>query len=170
MAKYLIDGATLTSIADAIRNGSQWDGAWQDVDITPEQMPSAIEDIRYDGYCDGEETGYAAGYDKGYDDGYEEGKADGGVDLEALGELCEWMITTDSNSYPVITIRNMHPSYYLHGVIVTYDWRGGMNVKRTTFVVSPNASKSYTPLQSSSLTFGDVQFNLEDVRWKASAT
>lgn len=65
MAKYLIDGATLTAIADAIRNGSQWDGAWQDVNITPEQMPSAIADIRYDGYCDGEESGYANGYNAG---------------------------------------------------------------------------------------------------------
>lgn len=161
MAKYVIDGATLTEIADAIRRFTRTEQGYDiPQSITPERMPDHIETYVADSNYD---KGYADGYDTGYSAGQTEG-------LEALGELCEWMVTTDSNSYPMITIRNMHPSYYLHGTLVTYDWRSGHTSKRTTFVVSPNASKSYTPLQSSSLTFGDVQFNLEDVRWKASAT
>lgn len=55
MAKYLIDGSTLTAIADAIRNNSPI--SWAGQNITPEMMPSAIEDC----YYDGRDEGYAEG-------------------------------------------------------------------------------------------------------------
>lgn len=163
---YLIKKETLTAIADAIRNGSQWDGAWRDVDITPEQMPSAIEDIRYDGYYDGEETGYAAGYDKGYDDGYEEGKADGGVDLEALGVLCEWSVMSDTSSTTGVSIINHHPSYYLHCDVSLKDNYGVQHFSIHR-VARPNNSTSYWFQQV--ITDGSM-LNVTNVRWKASET
>ena len=69
MAKYVIDGATLTAIADAIRRASPRDLR----EMAPEEMPDHIE------IGVGE-----AMYDEGYSEGYEEGKAEGG---EALAEL-----------------------------------------------------------------------------------
>lgn len=55
MVKYLIDGSTLTAIADAIRNNSPT--SWAGQNITPEMMPSAIEDCYYDGYDEGYSDG-----------------------------------------------------------------------------------------------------------------
>lgn len=148
---YLIKGETLTAIADAIRtNAPDNYGGYV---IIPEEMPDCISNVRQEGF----------------DDGYAEGKKNSGVDLEALEELCEWMLTSDSMSNPMITIFNKHPSYYMHGVIRAYDWRLGGTSKTTNFVLAPNASNSYTPLQGEAK-YSEVQFNIEDVRWRASAT
>lgn len=69
----------------------------------------------------GSESGYAEGYDVGYDEGLNDGysigfEAGGGNnsdDISALGVLCDWQLTTDSTSYPTVTVTNYHPFYYL---------------------------------------------------------
>lgn len=43
-------------------------------------------------------------------------------DLEALGALCSWELTTNSGSYPVITLVNKHPTYKLQADV--YDEAG----------------------------------------------
>ena len=155
MAKYLIDGSTLTAIADAIRENSP--NSWIGQSIRPEQMPQCIEDCYYDGY----------------DDGYEDGKADGGVDLEALGALCDWQVATNSDSWPVITIVNYHPSYYLHCAIYDdggsqmYDPDTDIYFDGVSVVVPPNSSRSVAFDQRFS---NSVPLYVESVRWKASAT
>lgn len=149
---YLIKGETLTAIADAIRTNAP--DNYEGYVMIPEEMPDAIRNVRQEGF----------------DDGYAEGKKNSGVDLEALEELCEWMLTSDSMSNPMITIFNRHPSYYMHGVIGVRDWRFGGALENTNFVLAPNASNSYTPLKSGNVSYSEVQFNIEDVRWRASAT
>lgn len=84
--------------------------------------------------------------------------------LEALGALCEWQVTTDSNSAPMITIVNYHPSYYLHFTVVEYidgevdDFYEG--------VVNPDDVHTEgfaQPLSSSH------EIHIENVRWSANA-
>lgn len=57
MAKYLIQGETLTAIADAIREGSSWNGDWVGTSIAPGDMPQAISEVRQDGYSEGYHVG-----------------------------------------------------------------------------------------------------------------
>lgn len=143
MAKYVIDGATLTAIADAIRRASPYDYKT----ITPEEMPQCIGQGVRD-----------PAFDDGYERGYEKGKADGGVDLEALGELCEVVTVVDSAEDLYVAIYNRHPTFYLHCSFIHPDI-GSINV-----VVAPNWMESYTV----SNVYKD--FKVDNVRWKASAT
>lgn len=85
-------------------------------------------------------------------------------DLEALGVLCDWQVTTDSNSYPTITVVNYHPSYYLHCVIAGRGWEQ----YEENVVVAPNSSYS-TFIEGYALS-NIVPIYIENVRWKASAT
>lgn len=133
MAKYVIDGATLTAIADAIRDYASELGT-----MTPSAMVGAIDVV--------------------YEKGYADGQADSGVDLEALGELCEVVTMVDSAGELYVAIFNRHPTYYLH-CTVNHTNFGSMNV-----VVSPNGMKSYTVWDI------DKEFYIDNVRWKASAT
>lgn len=66
MAKYVIDGATLTEIADAIRRCTRTEQGYDiPQSITPETMPDYIETYVAD-----------SNYDKGYEQGYADGKAE----------------------------------------------------------------------------------------------
>ena len=82
-------------------------------------------------------------------------------DLEALGVLCDWQITTNSDSVPIITIINYHPSYYLH-----CDIESTMDGELYHIVIAPDDSDSYTDIYT--LTYGE-QIDIMNVRWKASA-
>ncbi len=144
MSKYVIDGTTLTNIADAIRRASPYD--YQT--ITPEEMPQCIE---------------AGVRDPAFDDGYEYGYAKGQTEgLEALGALGEWNVVITSEDYYSIAIRNFHPSYYLHCDIVYIGGDGQSN-----FVVSPNSVRSW---ESGGSWEYDEYLSVKNVRWKASAT
>ena len=83
-------------------------------------------------------------------------------DIEALGALCDWQLTTDSGSVPTVTILNYHPSYYLH-----CDIEFGNGSSNGSLVVSPNSSKSFVCEESFSYY---QQIDIYNVRWKASAT
>ena len=72
MDKYVIDGATLTAIADAIRNYIRVEEGYEVPEtITPERMPEHIEV----GVAD---SNYDLGFTDGYNNGYNDGKATGG--------------------------------------------------------------------------------------------
>lgn len=147
MAKYLIDGATLTAIANKIREKAP--EAWGDDPITPEYMPSGVE----------------CAYDDGWDAGYNAGKAASGSDLEALGALCEWHVIIDSDLYAAISVRNKHPSYYLHCRVSALDTMSGGGGS-FDMVVPPNSSKSEWLLD---VGYG-AEIDVTNVRWKKSAT
>lgn len=55
MAKYVIDGATLTAIADAIRTKAPLN--WGGSPVMPEEIPDAISDVYGEGYADGQADG-----------------------------------------------------------------------------------------------------------------
>ncbi len=101
------------------------------------------------------------------------GRSSNSLDLEALGTLCDWQITTDSNSWPVITIVNYHPSYYLHCAI--YDEAGSSMYDPDTDIYFDGVSVVVPPNSSRSVAF-DYSFSyikplyIDNVRWKASAT
>lgn len=135
---YLIKGKTLTAIADAIR------------EIIPNDYPEGST-------ITPEEMGNTAIYSV-YNQGYADGKEDGGVDLEALGELCEVVTMVDSAEELYVAIFNRHPTYYLHCTF-NHTNLGSINV-----VVSPNGMESYTVWNIYK------EFYIDNVRWKASAT
>lgn len=88
-------------------------------------------------------------------------------DLEALGVLCDWQLMTDSYSFPIVTIINYHPSYYLHCDII-------FDGEMVPFVVSPAPDADGTASSYSwadyGLPFSDTgNIDVIDVRWKANA-
>ena len=103
MAQYLIQDTTLTGMANKIRSIS--DGSSEQYTAT--QMVTELGnveseiDTQTDLIID-----LIAAINNLPDAGV-------GGDLEALGVLCSWDIMTDESSYPVITIYNRHPTYYL---------------------------------------------------------
>lgn len=103
-------------------------------------------------------------YSIGYNNGHKEA-------LEALGALCDWMITTDAYSNPMITILNHHPNYYLHCEI--YDGVGNSwydfeddSVVEDEAVIPPNSSKTFYGEYSLS---NIKPVNIDNVRWSANA-
>jgi hypothetical protein len=136
----------------------------------------------------------ADGVQLAYDAGYSKGSSENSVDLEALGALCEFDWSTDSNSYPIFTVINHHPTYYLHAdvssttngnifVIDNDEWNPGngedpvdydtdLGTKSSTITVEPNDSYScYIKVNLSSLTPSGAGVNtvyLKNMRWTAS--
>lgn len=102
-------------------------------------------------------------YDEGYDAGFIAGRNGGSSeDLEALGALCDWQITTDSASMPILTICNYHPTYYLH----CHVWASNSNVD-DDFVVAPDDCVSVEFLDE---VFSLIQpIYVNSVRWSADA-
>ena len=99
-----------------------------------------------------------------YDAGFEAGLAEGGgssEDFEALGALCDWDITTNEQSIPIVTICNYHPSYFLHCHISA---RGG-NLD-DDYVVDPDDCRSILFDDA----FSAIQpVYVRNVRWSANA-
>ena len=149
MAKYVIDGATLMDIAEAIRENEMWNGDWDGVFMTPEEMPSAIGAVR------------VAGYNEGYYAGQRQG-------LEALGKLCDWFVVLDSEELIAVRVRNYHPSYYLHCDVAIDDYGENYGVVGT-LVVPPNSIKTAST-DGYMFASADVTVSVKNVRWKASAT
>lgn len=85
------------------------------------------------------------------------GSSNNSVDLEALGALCDWQVTIDSNSNATITIINYHPSYYLVCDII---FRGDM--EWCDFCVYPDDSSSYDFSR-----IGSSDITIENVRWSS---
>lgn len=88
-------------------------------------------------------------------------------DLEALGVLCDWQFMTDASSFPIVTIINYHPSYYLHCDIV-------FDGETVPFVVSPAPDADGTASSYSwadyGLAFSEAKYiDVVNVRWKANA-
>jgi hypothetical protein len=104
-------------------------------------------------------------YEESYSQGHSDGRSEG--NLEALGALCEWQITTDSNSQSHITIVNLHPSYYLHCQIS--DMRDGPWYDYDTDEEFSN--NLVVPPDSSKTVYGDDAFSnmrpiyIDAVRW-----
>ncbi len=91
-------------------------------------------------------------------------KASGGTseDLEALGALCDWQVVTDSESYPIVNIWNMHPSYYLHCTIF-------FDGETFELVVPPDDVGSIS-LEEYGVAFSRVgEIDIQNVRWSANA-
>ena len=144
---YLIKKETLTAIADAIRRSSPYNPTT----MTPEEMPQHIEQGVASGMWD-------EGFERGYTVGYQKGKEDGGVDLEALGELCEVVTMVDSAEDLYVSIFNRHPTYYLHCTVSHND------IGSIDEVVPPNKATFFTVSNIYR------EFYINNVRWKASAT
>ena len=103
MAQYLIQDTTLTNMANKIRSIS--DGSSEQYTAT--QMVTELGNVESE--IDTQTdliTDLIAAINNLPDAG-------AGEDLEALGVLCSWDIMTNESSYPVITIYNRHPTYYL---------------------------------------------------------
>lgn len=88
-------------------------------------------------------------------------------DLEALGVLCDWQFMTDASSFPIVTIINYHPSYYLHCDII-------FDGETVPFVVSPAPDADGTASSYSwadyGLPFSEAGYiDVVNVRWKANA-
>lgn len=100
---------------------------------------------------------------------YNVGQSEG---LEALGALCDWSLTLDPNSFPIITIVNHHPSYYLHCDV--YDDIGNSVLDYETddpfvdgvITVAPN---SYLSLYIDGVPKEGNAVLVENVRWSANA-
>lgn len=143
--EYLIYGETLTAITDKMRDLTPYNGDINEDDpIKPEKIPEMLPLIRQDGY----------------DEGYEKGQTEG---LEALDALCEWSIMSNSQSYPIVTIINRHPSYYLHCEI--YGVNADGDDWYNELAVPPDDSVSETfPFQMNAEAYIDVY----SVRWRNS--
>lgn len=90
------------------------------------------------------------------------GRFESGVDLEALGVLCDWEVTTDSLSYPTVTVINYHPSYFLHCTVL-------FDGDECELVVPPDDTNSCT--FDFGMGFGQVmEIDIKSVRWSADGT
>ena len=134
---------------------------------TPIAVSENIYHLFVEMYDNGE---YTQSY---FDHAYDIGGAAQSGDLEALGVLCDWQITTDSDSCPLLTIINHHPSYYLHCTVCDEygaDWWDydtddyfGWEVYVT---VPPDSTKTI---------YADTPFSeikpvyIDNVRWSANA-
>lgn len=98
MAEYLIQGETLTAIADAIRNRTGVSGS-----MTPAKMVDNIQLV----YSKGREEGHDRGYEEGYRYGYEE------AELDILSNCVDWNMTTTSSSCSIY-FSNVSSTYYVH--------------------------------------------------------
>jgi hypothetical protein len=97
------------------------------------------------------------------------------TDLEALGALCSWELTTDSASYPIITVINKHPSYSLR-FRVSDSEEGEIFIGKTPgngdlatideLTVPPDSSKSFY-IETNISSQGT--YYLTDLRWEANA-
>lgn len=94
-----------------------------------------------------------------------------GTDLEALGALCDWQIMTDSNSLPLVSIRNYHPSYYLLCELWDsnhnpwWDYDDDSDLVDGEVVIPPGTSKTFYRDDS----FGATQLiHVDNVRWVAN--
>jgi hypothetical protein len=83
-------------------------------------------------------------------------------DLEAIGDLCEWSVVITSEDFFSVSIRNYHPSYYLHCEI-RYD----EEISSNSIVVPPNSVRSW---ESGGNAVQDSYVRVTNVRWKRSAT
>ena len=156
--KYLIYGDTLTSITDKMRELTQYNGDIGENDpIKPEEIPEMLPFIRADGYSEGYNDGYDEGHDYGFDEGYSKG--------QTLGVLCDWTIMSNSQSCPIVTIINHHPSYYLHCGIYEMNAYGDDNW-RFDVVVPPDDSVSETFDFSMN---AEAYIGVYDVRWSKNA-
>ena len=89
MAKRVIDDATLTAIADAIRNNSE--GTLDGITFMPSQMPTQIDGVVVGAFDRGESQGWENGHNEGYDNGYMEGYDKGYQDgFAADRNLFDW--------------------------------------------------------------------------------
>lgn len=105
----------------------------------------------------------AEGQQKIYDAGVRAGKAEGGgssTDLEALGALCDWSMVSNSESQPMMTIMNYHPSYYL--ICDIYAESVGGNGWSADVTVDPDSSTSITVPFAFNM---DAFVEVNDVRW-----
>jgi hypothetical protein len=97
----------------------------------------------------------------------EAGSNPGGEEgIEALGVLCDWQVMTDRSSFPIVTIINYHPMYYLHCNIC-------FDGEAVPFVVPPADSTEGAVASYSwadyGVPFSDTQqIDIQDVRWSAN--
>lgn len=100
-----------------------------------------------------------------YDLGYEVGASQSSGDLEALGALCDWNVVVDSNSSPVITIYNLHPSYTLLCEIEAIDGAG--DVYNYEISVAPDDSISWSLWEEEGVSGSGMGTTVSSVRWVA---
>lgn len=87
-----------------------------------------------------------------------------GADIEALGVLCDWAVTLDEGSVPIVSVANYHPSYYL--IVDVFYGDGSM----TDWCICPD--------DSDSIYCGDIDSKygmsaaggvfIQNVRWSAN--
>lgn len=83
----------------------------------------------------------------------------GGEDLEALGSLCEWIVRMDDDSIPVVTIWNLHPTYFLK-CSVEYTSVAGSDRRDLTIDPGEDLSVDYQVAIASG---NDI--SVENIRW-----
>lgn len=92
------------------------------------------------------------------------GGGESSEDLEALGALCEWMVSTDSESMATVTICNYHPSYFLHCNV----WAEYSDVSFVNVIISPDSCGS---VMFTDYTFSTINpIYVENVRWTKRGT
>ena len=127
----------------------------------------------------------ADGVQLAYDAGYSKGSSENSLDLEALGALCSWELTSDSHSYPIITIINHHPTYYLKCIVADTDGNivyalpagsstatGGVSVGDTPreLTVGPDSSSTfYVDISFSQGLLDGEKVQVQNLRWTANA-
>lgn len=125
--EYLIQGETLTAIANAIRANGYNSGI--NITMTPEEMPSLIETSVYDN-----------GYDNGYVDGYRDGEN------SVLSEYVDWSMMTTSNSCSIY-FHNNSPTYYVHIDFEVTAYNAGAFFT-DQIVIPPNSAYSWNNIDS----------------------
>lgn len=141
------------------------DERWRIIDFC---QPVEVSQGFYDLFMQMVDCSDITAYDIGHTIGHTIGQSEA---LEALGALCDWMITTDAYSNPMITILNHHPNYYLHCEIYDgvgnswYDFEDG-SVVEDEAVIPPNSSKTFYGEDSLS---NIKPVNIDNVWWSANA-
>jgi hypothetical protein len=158
MAEYLIQDTTLTGMANKIRSIS--DGSSEQYTAT--QMVTELGNMESEIDTQTDLIIDLIDAINNLPD------AGAGEDLEALGALCQWEIMTDTSSYPVITIYNRHPTYYLkctvyneNGTPANFDDGTGTAVEGGAVTVSPDEWATF--IIEEAMSTGYVY--IEDVRW-----
>ena len=151
---YLIKKETLTNIADETKTL-----VGETETITPQEVINHLKDTNTEVVT---QADLIAQIKEAANNLPAAGSGDSSEDLEALGALCDWQITTNSESVPTITVINHHPSYYLRCDIDDVD-----SENYEEMVISPSSSASVIldhPIYS------DRDVFIQNVRWTANGT
>ena len=163
MAQYLINDTTLTNIAGGIRSIND-----STDNYTPSQMITELNNMKNEVENQTDLIIDLIAAINNLPNASEAG------DLEALGVLCSWDVMTNDSSYPVITIYNRHPTYYLKCTIynsdgIVADFDDGSGTAATGGVVTVSPDDWATFIIEDTFIDNDSQVYIDNVRWTKNA-